>query len=60
VRRGAQFGHLGVKILRDMTLIMDTILLAFLAHLIEMGLWAALFEICGKSRTSQRCATTPL
>jgi hypothetical protein len=48
VRREQKLGHLGVNFWRDMGLIVGVILFAFVAHLIEMALWATLFVICGE------------
>jgi phosphatidylglycerophosphate synthase len=48
VRREKKRGHLGISFRRDMRVVMRTILYAFVAHLIEMALWATLFVICGE------------
>jgi|SRR5580698_5198105 hypothetical protein len=48
VRREKQRGHLGINFRRDMIVVMRTIMYAFLAHLIEIALWAVLFVICGE------------
>jgi hypothetical protein len=48
VRREKKRGHLGVNFWRDGGLVMRTMLYAFVAHLIEMALWATLFVLCGE------------
>jgi hypothetical protein len=48
VRREKRLGLLGVNFRRDMGVVMRVILYAFVAHLIEIALWAALFVICGE------------
>jgi hypothetical protein len=48
VRREKKLGHLGVNFRIDMGVVIRIILYAFVAHLIEVGLWAVLFEICGE------------
>ena len=48
VRREKKLGHLGLSFWKDMGVVTRTILYAFVAHLIEMALWAALFMICGE------------
>src|SRR5580658_1357227 len=48
VRREKRLGHLGVDFRKDMGVVLRIILYAFVAHLIEIALWAALFVICGE------------
>ena len=48
VRREKKLGHLGMNFRRDMGLVVRVILYAFVAHLMEMALWAILFLICGE------------
>jgi hypothetical protein len=48
VRREKKLGHLGLNFWKDTGFVMRTILYAFVAHLLEMALWAALFVICGE------------
>jgi hypothetical protein len=48
VRREKRLGHLGLTFWKDMGVVMRTILYAFVAHLIEIALWAVLFVICGE------------
>jgi Ion channel len=48
VRREKSLGHLGVNFLRDMGVVLRTIMYAFVAHLIEIAMWAVLFVFCGE------------
>src|ERR1700677_363736 len=48
VRREKKLGHLGLNFRKDMGVVTRTILYAFVAHLIEMALWAAVFVMCGE------------
>ena len=48
VRREKKLGHLGINFRKDMGVVVRVIVYAFVAHLIEMALWAALFLICGE------------
>lgn len=48
VRHRKVSGQFGTDFLRDMRLIMRVMLYAFTAHLLEIGLWAALFMTCGE------------
>lgn len=48
IRREKKRGHLGLNFRMDMGVVMRIILYAFVAHLIEIALWAALFLICGE------------
>jgi Ion channel len=48
VRREKKLGHLGSNFRKDMAVVMRIMVYAFVAHLIEMALWAALFVICGE------------
>jgi Ion channel len=48
VRREKKLGLLGINFRKDMGVVMRVILYAFLAHLIEIALWATLFVICGE------------
>jgi hypothetical protein len=48
VRREKKLGHLGVKVRKDMGVVLRILLYAFLAHLIEIALWAVLFVTCGE------------
>ena len=48
IRRERRLGHLGVNFVKDMGVVLRVILYAFVAHLVEMALWATLFVICGE------------
>jgi ion channel len=48
IRREKRLGHLGVNFVKDMGVVLRVILYAFVAHLVEMALWAILFVICGE------------
>jgi hypothetical protein len=48
VRREKRLGRLGVNFWTDMRVVVRTISYAFVAHLIEIALWATLFVICGE------------
>jgi hypothetical protein len=48
VRRERKLGHLGINFRKDMGVVVRVIVYAFVAHLIEMALWAALFLVCGE------------
>jgi Ion channel len=48
IRREKQLGRLGINFRTDMGVVMRIILVAFVAHLIEIALWATLFMICGE------------
>jgi len=48
VRREKALGHLGIDLRKDMWVVVRVICYAFVAHLIEMALWAGLFVICGQ------------
>jgi hypothetical protein len=47
-RREKQLGHVGSGLWIDLGMFGLTISFAFVAHLIEIALWAALFVICGE------------
>jgi Ion channel len=47
-RRERSLGHAGAGLWVDFPIVVVTMLLAFVAHLIEMALWAKLFLICGE------------
>jgi len=48
VRRERRLGRFGTSFLNNVAIIMVGILLALGAHLIEMALWAGIFEACGE------------
>jgi hypothetical protein len=50
VRREKRLGHVGTSFWFDMGIVARAILYALVAHLLEMGLWAVLFVICGEFR----------
>jgi len=43
VRREKRLGHLGINFWKDIWLVTRTIFYAFMAHLVEIALWAAFF-----------------
>jgi Ion channel len=48
VRRQKMLGHLGINFRRDVGVALRIIVYAFIAHLIEMALWAVFFMVCGE------------
>jgi hypothetical protein len=48
VRRERRLGRAGAGFWIDLAIVVVAMLLAFVAHLIEIGLWARLFLICGE------------
>jgi|ERR1700687_3295531 hypothetical protein len=48
VRRDVQLGRVGVRLWTDITLVTGATLLALAGHLVEIGLWALAFELCGE------------
>jgi hypothetical protein len=48
VRREHRLGRTGVRFGRDLLIVSQTALLALLAHLIEIAIWALVFEFCGE------------
>ncbi len=48
VRRDLQRGRVGVGFWRDSIFITNATLLALAGHLMEMGLWALVFVLCGE------------
>jgi len=48
VRRETKLGQAGTGFWRDVSIVMLAMVLALVAHLLEMALWAALFVICGE------------
>jgi len=51
VRRERRLGRTGAGFWPDVSIVGVAICLAFVAHLIEIGVWAALFMLCGEFRT---------
>src|SRR5580704_5585713 len=47
-RHEERVGRAGSGALIDFTIVVVTMLLAFVAHLVEIALWAWLFVICGE------------
>jgi hypothetical protein len=50
VRHERRLGHMGVGFWIDLAIIMLAMAFMFVAHLIEIALWAALFILCGEFR----------
>jgi hypothetical protein len=50
VRHERRLGRAGAGALIDFAIVVVTMLFAFVAHLIEIALWAGLFVICGEFR----------
>jgi hypothetical protein len=48
VRRDLQRGRVGVRYWTDVTFVTGATLLALAGHLVEIGLWALAFELCGE------------
>ncbi len=48
VRRDVQQGRVGIRFWTDITLVTGATLLALAGHLVEIGLWALAFELCGE------------
>lgn len=48
VRRDLRLGRVGVSFWTDSIFVAGATLLALMAHLIEMGLWALVFDLCGE------------
>jgi len=48
IRREKRLGHEGAGFWIDLAIVVSTISFAFVAHLIEIALWAVLFVICGE------------
>jgi len=47
-RREARLGRTGMRYLIDLTIVVLVISLSFVAHVIEVAVWALLFIICGE------------
>jgi len=47
-RRETQLGHAGMRYLIDIAIVALIMSFAFVAHVIEIALWALLFMICGE------------
>ena len=48
VRREHRLGHAGVGFWGDVAIVTGAILVALMAHLTEMMIWAAVFALCGE------------
>jgi hypothetical protein len=48
VRRDLQRGRAGVRFWTDLTIVTGAMLLALAGHLVEIGLWALVFDLCGE------------
>ena len=48
VRREQRLGRTGIRFWRDVTIVASVMLLALLAHLTEIAIWAAVFALCGE------------
>jgi hypothetical protein len=48
VHREKALGHLGITFRKDMRLAVRIILYAFMAHIVEIAIWAVLFILCGE------------
>jgi len=48
VRGEYRLGRAGVRFWRDLLIVSGTALLALLAHLIEIAIWALVFDFCGE------------
>jgi hypothetical protein len=48
VLREQQLGRAGVRFWRDLAILASATLLALLAHLVEITIWAVLLESCGE------------
>jgi ion channel len=48
VRRGLQRGRVGIGFWTDVMFVTGATLLALAGHLVEIGLWALAFELCGE------------
>ncbi len=48
VRGEERLGHAGMRFSMDLLIVSGVIVLALLAHLIEIAIWAVLFDFCGE------------
>jgi hypothetical protein len=48
VRRDLQLGRVGIRFWTNITFVAGATLLALAGHLLEIGLWALTFELCGE------------
>jgi hypothetical protein len=50
-RREARLHHAGTRYFIDLTIVVLVVSFAFVAHVMEIAVWAQLFVICGEFRT---------
>ena len=48
VRHEQRLGHAGIRFWRDLLIVSGVVLLALLAHLMEIAIWAVVFDFCGE------------
>ena len=48
VRREQRLGRAGIRFWRDLLIVSGVTLLALLAHLMEIAIWALVFDFCGE------------
>ena len=48
VRHEYRLGHAGIRFWRDLLIVSGVVVLALLAHLIEIAIWALVFDFCGE------------
>ena len=48
VRRDLQLGRVGVRFWLDLTFVTSVTMLALTAHLVEIAMWALVFDLCGE------------
>jgi hypothetical protein len=48
MRHEQRLGHAGIRFWRDLLIVSGVVLLALLAHLMEIAIWALVFDICGE------------
>jgi len=48
VRHEQRLGRAGIRFWRDLLIVSGVVLLALLAHLMEIAIWAVVFDFCGE------------
>jgi hypothetical protein len=48
IRREYQFGRAGVRFWTDVAIVAGVTMLALIAHLVEITIWAVLYKLCGE------------
>ena len=48
VRHEQRLGYAGIRFWRDLLIVSGVVLLALLAHLMEIAIWAVVFDFCGE------------